>query len=515
MPTSRRPLALVTAALLFSVAAPASGDFVAITAHQYNAYSGPTLYHVIDLYASFNQPADRLLNVYDVDIELVGAVNTVFYNASVQGVAPASGLPMPVILDATAYAYDSFITIGSSQGELTNGTTGDPSYVDAEFVTLGSITGGGWYNLPPSNGNGDAGESGEVLLGRFTITNANWQTGARINATVSVGYISDSVTLFGTDDLIAYYAPPAVTPPATPEDQTGDGKADIVWRNGTTNDVRLWELNSIVLTSDTSIGATIPNSSWSIIGQGDVDGDGDHDLVLRDPNGQTTIWFIENGAYASSGTVGGTLASAWSCLSVADLNGDGRDDLLFRNSNTSALVAWLLDGNTRWYTINFGSPADLSFLATADLDGDGDKDIVWRNTTTNMAVAWMLDGLGDVTESNVGNTSPLPAAWSIIVAGDINGDGKEDLVWRNANNNNVNGWLMNGAFKASGGLIAASVALAWQPVASIDINGDGRDDIVWRNTNTTIANGWTMNGLVKQGGGTIAPTGLTWTSFTK
>lgn len=506
---------LVAGAAITAPTTSLHADFVGLVVDQYNAESGGIVYHVIDIYADFDQEADRLLNVYDVELDLIGASSELFYNAEVPEVVPASGLPLPIILDATAYAYDSFVTIGALQGVLENGTLGDPSYVDAEFVSLGTLTGAGWYNLPPSNGFGDAGDDFVVLIGRFAIESSKWQSGSRIDFVAGVGYISDGAAYFGEDEFTCYYKPPVVTPPATPEDITGDSRGDLVWLNTASGQVRVWGMNGATKESDVALSATVPNADWTALGQGDVDGDGDPDLVLRDPTGVTTVWLLEGGNYDSTIAVGGALGPAWTFLAVADFDADGRDDLLFRNSSTNEVRVWLLDGEYRWSIGTLGWANNRTFLATADLDGDGDKDIVWRNSTTSVIIAWLVDGVAAPWTGAIANTNPLPPNWSLILAGDLDGDGDDDLVWRNANNGNVNGWLMDGASKEVGGLVSPNVPNAWQVVAALDLDNDGDDDIVWRNANSTMTNAWTMNGLVKLSGDPIALTGPNWICFTR
>ena len=85
---------------------------------------------------------------------------------------------------------------------------------------------------------------------------------------------------------------------------------------------------------------------------------------------------------------------------------------------------------------------------------------------------------------------------------DLTGDGKADILWRNANNGDVYLFASSpSAVAAPGqdlGLIAANLHV--DQVA--DFNGDGRADILWRNTANGDAYLWTSSG------GAIAAPGI-------
>src|SRR5262249_28178590 len=81
-------------------------------------------------------------------------------------------------------------------------------------------------------------------------------------------------------------------------------------------------------------------------------------------------------------------------------------------------------------------------------------------TNSNDAIAALQTGL-----------SAADKAWVPIAAGDFNGDGKTDLVWRNGTSGRVIAWLMNGAATTSTATIWGGDA-AWVPIAAGDFNGD-------------------------------------------
>jgi hypothetical protein len=78
--------------------------------------------------------------------------------------------------------------------------------------------------------------------------------------------------------------------------------------------------------------------------------------------------------------------------------------------------------------------------------------------------------------------------------GDVNGDGKADLFWRNQSDGSTAIWLMNGTAIAASGF-PGGVPVTWQISQVGDVNGDGNADIIWRNGKSATVAVWLMNGL--------------------
>jgi hypothetical protein len=72
--------------------------------------------------------------------------------------------------------------------------------------------------------------------------------------------------------------------------------------------------------------------------------------------------------------------------------------------------------------------------------GDGDDDIIWRRNTDGFTVAWIMQG---GTLSSVAGIAAPGWDWRFEGTGDMNGDGKTDLLWRNASGQYA-AYLMNG-----------------------------------------------------------------------
>jgi hypothetical protein len=139
------------------------------------------------------------------------------------------------------------------------------------------------------------------------------------------------------------------------------------------------------------------------------------------------------------------------------------------------------------------SSSTASHAVQADFNGDGQEDILWRNYTTGQNVVWFMNGTSRVSVSSLDTVADLN--WRIQAVNDFNGDGRADILWRNyATGQNVV-WAMNGISRVSVGAVTAVDTLSWQIQGSGDFNGDGRADILWRNYATGQNVIWAMDGL--------------------
>ncbi|HVY69755.1 MAG TPA: FG-GAP-like repeat-containing protein [Verrucomicrobiae bacterium] len=83
-----------------------------------------------------------------------------------------------------------------------------------------------------------------------------------------------------------------------------------------------------------------------LAGSGDLDGDGQIDLVGQEPDGQIVISFTKN-LQISNEIFTTPLQSdaAWQIRAVVDLDGDGKSDLVFQHGGPGgALAVWFMDG---------------------------------------------------------------------------------------------------------------------------------------------------------------------------
>ena len=164
-----------------------------------------------------------------------------------------------------------------------------------------------------------------------------------------------------------------------------------------------------------------------------------------------------------------------------------------RDRSKAPKIAVWLKGSLRSGLVNVGAICLALFSASilaGDFNGDRKEDILLRNTSTGAVSIWLMNG--GTVQSAVGGWI-VASDWVVQGMGDFNGDGKSDILWRNKSTGVISIWLMNGGTIAStvGG---QSVPLDWVVLGVGDFNGDGKSDIVWRNQTTGQVTFWLMNG---------------------
>lgn len=240
-------------------------------------------------------------------------------------------------------------------------------------------------------------------------------------------------------------------------DVNGDGKKDIVCSNGL---VLLGAGNG---TFTAASAAAFPYTTASPGGfgpqlaAGDLNNDGKTDLVL-DTGSTVTLWMGNGNGTFTQGQTYATLNNS-GYVTVTDLDGDGNLDIYTGLANEGLFSGDDSDRSTGYVLMGHG---DGTFAGApqatgayngsnmGDVNGDGVPDLI-TNGTLNSPVATFTvqvgNGKGGFTTASTitapasftGNSSALTSPVTIVNAntvaatsyavGDVNGDGKADLVF--------------------------------------------------------------------------------------
>jgi FG-GAP-like repeat/PQQ enzyme repeat len=235
--------------------------------------------------------------------------------------------------------------------------------------------------------------------------------------------------------------------------------------------------------ADASTWVFIVNGSGASALRLNVDGSGHPSLLPQ--------WTIAQGGtspivankilfYIDGGTVRAVDAITGSQLwSVANPGGTHWQGLTIANGQLFAT-----DGSS--HLTAFGIPH-----ATAnDFDGDGRADVLWRQASTGTVLMQLMDG-PNALSSNVINGS---SDWAVVGTGDFNGDRAADVLWRQASTGIVLMQLMSGHVVTSSTRVNANPD--WQVAGVGDFDGDGKADILWRQSSTGVVILQLMNGPV-------------------
>lgn len=209
-----------------------------------------------------------------------------------------------------------------------------------------------------------------------------------------------------------------------------------------------------------------PGMTWTV-STADLDGDGDVDIVNGSPS-----WYRNDGTGRFSPEP--LFQFNFNASAIGDVDGDTDLDVYIENSAGRTLL--LNDGAGAFAEINQGpvnplrSAWDAAFV---DLDLDGDLDIA-RLGPLQFPEFLENDGTGNFTTFPA---AALPAApfvsFTRITVGDLNGDGREDLIFRGRQHY----WLVSSA----SGYVLGTQPPGFDPASTTvigDFSGDGIADLL-------------------------------------
>lgn len=228
----------------------------------------------------------------------------------------------------------------------------------------------------------------------------------------------------------------------------------------------------------------------------DVNNDGKADVLTANQSGSTVGVLLGNGngTFQAVATYSTGAASNPADIAVADVNGDGRPDLLTANYGSNSAGVLLGNGNGTFQAavaLATGVPGGVpTGIAVTDITGDGKLDLITANSFGYTISVFAGTGTGTFQVPVSYAVSATAAAPLDVTVADLNADGKPEVLVASAGSNTVTVLVGMGGGSFQPGPYAVGLGASFTPfgVAAGDVNGDGRPDVVTANSgNSTVS----------------------------
>ncbi len=290
---------------------------------------------------------------------------------------------------------------------------------------------------------------------------------------------------------------PAGSPPATGQnpydivkgDLNNDGNLDLAISNLGSNNVTVLLGNGAsgftnALSSPFATGLR-PHS----IALGDCNRDGNLDIVIANEGDNTITLLLGNGSGGFTQAVGSPykLNLQPGGIAIADFNRDGLVDVAVDNE-VSNDISILLGNGSGGFAASVSGPFQTGGrrrVALADFNLDGNPDLALLNADRTLTIL-LGNGSGGFNSAPNSASIALPGVGAYVtsvVSGDLNGNGKPDLVVASYDQRNFNTFKSiffllgngSGGFSVSG--ISNSGGNEPGSLAIADFNNDGKPDV--------------------------------------
>ncbi len=219
------------------------------------------------------------------------------------------------------------------------------------------------------------------------------------------------------------------------------------------------------------------------IAAADFNGDGKNDVAICGENQQLVILAGDGRGGLRNIPQSTRCGTQPSAMIAQDVNGDRKIDIVVANHETDYLTVLQNDCAARFTSreVHVHSKPHPHMVAAADVNGDGHVDLITDSWAENRLTLLLADGRGGWRSPGTPIEIGRKPYWNVIAA-DLDGDGRIDLVMPNSGYDTVCILFGDGhghfAHAAQSPIKAGPTPFT---VAVADVNGDGRPDVVVAN----------------------------------
>ncbi len=270
--------------------------------------------------------------------------------------------------------------------------------------------------------------------------------------------------------------------------------------------INFYYFGELYLAFDPNLSSDI-NNIGSINGAyfadvGDIDGDGNNDVVVSSSNTQTFVWFRSNGNGTFDSTARAIGSIQYAAFDIVDLDEDGDGDIIIGIDTAAGndRVSWFQNDGAGTFTEiiidNNFTQADSG--VAVDFDHDGDLDLFFGAYQSSPLRWYENDGSENFTIHTLVASGHSGAENIGIDTGDFNADGYVDVAFSCRNNGEIVWWEYDENYTdPTAAFIEHVIGTGYGQAYScttIDMDWDGDPDLVTSSRSANRIDWWENDG---------------------